>query len=348
MRLRDSHSTAEPRSETGASLPAMHARQTGVQALPFVASAVLYLGTLIGALWAANRMLLAGVWLGWAITGPFVVAAVLVHCAERVAPYRREWNHDQGDSVADWYHVAFSGVIASELYRFVFGLLMLPVAALIVEWRGASVWPADAPVVLRLALAVLVAEFGYYWGHRWGHRIRFLWRAHATHHSPERLYGLNFMRAHPLGLLLLYVGLFVPLLALGCDQDTLTLLSLFTFVHGLFQHCNIALRLGPLDWIFSSPALHRWHHSSVELEAQHNYGANLIVWDVVFGSRFLPADEEVGVLGIENIESFPKMYFDQMKVPFALDRLEAAGSPRKANMAAAPAAVAAQSARMPP
>ncbi|MDG2305447.1 MAG: sterol desaturase family protein [Candidatus Binatia bacterium] len=324
MQPSDVHPRVERWIEASSEESATSERRTGRQVLHFAVSVTFYLGLMGAALWAADLMLRAGVWDGFVIAGPFALAVAAIHVAERFAPYRREWNEEHGDSVTDWYHVLFSGVVASEIYRVGFGVLLLPVAAWIVEWRGSTIWPSDAPVAVRLALAALLAEFGYYWAHRLGHRVRLFWRAHATHHSPERLYGLNFLRDHPFGLLLLYVGLFVPLTVLGCDRHTITLLLLFSVVHGLFQHCNIALRLGPLNWIFSSPPLHRWHHSEVTAEAQHNYGANLIVWDILFRTRFLPERESVRVVGIDGIDDFPKDYLGQMKVPFVLSGLEGA------------------------
>ena len=298
----------------------------GRRLLEFASSATFYLGLMGGLLYLSHRMLEAGVWAGWVIGGPFVFAALVIHAAERVVPYRRRWNRDHGDSVADGYHVVITGGIVSELYRFSFGLLVPPVAALLLEWRGSSIWPTEAPVVVRFAIAAVIAEFGYYWAHRLGHRTR-LWRAHAVHHSPQRLYGLNFLREHPIALLPIYIGLFVPLMAVGCDVHTLTLIVIFTMLHGLFQHCNLDLRLGPLNWIFSSPIVHRWHHSSEREEAQTNYGANLLLWDIVFGTRFLPRNVDVPQIGIEELEGFPATFLGQMKVPFHFERLQRPAAP---------------------
>jgi sterol desaturase/sphingolipid hydroxylase (fatty acid hydroxylase superfamily) len=61
------------------------------------------------------------------------------------------------------------------------------------------------------------------------------------------------------------------------------------FRWGIFQHANVQLRLGPLNWFFSMAELHRWHHSRTVEEANHNYGQTISVWDWVFGTRYLPA-----------------------------------------------------------
>ena len=53
----------------------------------------------------------------------------------------------------------------------------------------------------------------------------------------------------------------------------------------------------------SSPELHRWHHMKDTLLANHNYGSNLIIWDLVFGTWFLPKEKvsplHVGVVDLE-------------------------------------------------
>jgi len=93
---------------------------------------------------------------------------------------------------------------------------------------------------------------------------------------------------------------------------------LFTAVHGMFQHANIALQLGPLNWIFSMAELHRWHHSRTREEAHSNFGANLILWDVIFGTRFLPRDRTLPPdhVGFGQMEQFPAGLWGQLWAPW--------------------------------
>ena len=65
----------------------------------------------------------------------------------------------------------------------------------------------------------------------------------------------------------------------------LLLYTVWVSVHGLFQHCNVRLRLGPLNYIFSMCELHRWHHSLKLEEANSNYGNNILFWDLVFDTN---------------------------------------------------------------
>ncbi len=57
-------------------------------------------------------------------------------------------------------------------------------------------------------------------------------------------------------------------------------------------------------------------------EANHNYGGNLIVWDVVFGTRWLPEGREPPInTGIEGLPGFPASYQGLMSAPFRWRKL---------------------------
>src|SRR6185369_10374642 len=91
---------------------------------------------------------------------------------------------------------------------------------------------------------------------------------------------------------LLYLLGYLPLIALGAPPIVIMLFTLFDAVFGMLQHANLDMRLGPLNYAFSAAEPHRWHHSRTLAEANTNYGSNLIVWDLVFGTFYLPSDRE--------------------------------------------------------
>jgi sterol desaturase/sphingolipid hydroxylase (fatty acid hydroxylase superfamily) len=108
----------------------------------------------------------------------------------------------------------------------------------------------------------------------------------------------------------------LPFLLLGVSETVLAMYFVFYSVNGFFQHCNIKLRLGFLNYLVSGPELHRWHHSKHTAESNHNYGNNLIVWDLVFGSWYLPRDRAVDELGLIN-RNYPMDFKSQMLTPFS-------------------------------
>ena len=64
------------------------------------------------------------------------------------------------------------------------------------------------------------------------------------------------------------------------------------------------------------PERHRWHHSTLLEESNTNFGQNLILWYVVFGTRFLPKDREPRAeIGIGDMPDFPMDYVGQLLSP---------------------------------
>jgi sterol desaturase/sphingolipid hydroxylase (fatty acid hydroxylase superfamily) len=69
--------------------------------------------------------------------------------------------------------------------------------------------------------------------------------------------------------------------------------------------------------------LHRWHHSRLVRESNTNYGQTLILWDIVFGSRFLPSDRKPPVdIGIAKLSAFPMTWFAQLLSPLRWARIK--------------------------
>jgi sterol desaturase/sphingolipid hydroxylase (fatty acid hydroxylase superfamily) len=256
---------------------------------------------------------------GWAPAvsiGPSIlVAYVLIALLERVFPYQESWLHSKSDVGTDiaWF------VTNSGLNRIAEPLILaggIAVGAWLARAIGLGLWPSGQPLLVQFGLALIIAEFFEYWFHRMMHETKWLWRIHATHHSAPRLYWMNAVRFHPVDYILVGIVKLLPLAILGAPASIFALVNVFAAVHGAFQHANLQLRLGPLNWIFSMAELHRWHHSRVMEEANHNYGGNLIFWDIVFGTRWLPADREPPVdIGLSYPRNFPTTFWQQLASP---------------------------------
>lgn len=280
--------------------------------------------TILGGTIALAIALIAPLGAAVAVAVAQTAGLLAIAAAERVWPHRPAWNRSHGDVGTDALHAVFSGLGTTQLMRPVALYLGGLGAAALSGAVGARLWPAAWPLPAQLALALVVAEFPQYWLHRWQHRYEGLWRFHAVHHSAPRLYWLNAARFHPLDLGLLYLVGYLPLVLLGCGEEVILLFALFDGVFGMLQHSNVAVRLGPLNWIFSMAEPHRWHHSRTLVEANTNYGSNLIVWDLVFGTFFLPRDREPPeAIGIAGLPDFPRGYLAQLAAPFRWARLRA-------------------------
>ncbi len=259
-----------------------------------------------------------------------VTSAGIVFLAERVHPAHPQWNRSQGDVATDLIHTLVSQATVPELVRLALLAGFVGVAEDLHQAWGGSLWPQQWPIVLQLCMAMAISGLGEYWAHRLLHETPWLWRLHATHHSPKRLYFLNASRFHPLDVVLLYSLFFVPLLLLGVGPEVMLLQTVWIMIHGMYQHCNVHLRLGPLNWIFSMAELHRWHHSLKLEEANTNYGNNILLWDIVFGTVYWPRHTDASPdIGLADLPDFPQDWWGQMRSPFDWTRLN--GAPTQEN-----------------
>jgi len=266
--------------------------------------------------WAIHQIE-SGVDPATAIGPPTIFGYFLIAGVERFLYWQPSWLHSNGDLKVDIGHLLISGLLTTRLLEIPIRLGSVALAAGLADVTGGSLWPTQWSLWLQLPLALVFGEFFLYWIHRLSHEIDWLWRFHAMHHSAPRLYFLNAVRFHAVDIALSTFSPMIPLLVLGADARLIGLFGLVSAVHGLFQHANIVLVLGPLNWIFSMAELHRWHHSRLLEESNTNFGQNLIVWDTVFGTRFLPADREPpSDIGISGLPSFPMDYLGQVLSPF--------------------------------
>lgn len=151
----------------------------------------------------------------------------------------------------------------------------------------------DLPLLARVGLAFVIGEIGFYWGHRLSHELPWLWRFHALHHSTEHLHFLANTRTHPVDMVITRLFGLVPLYLLGLAGPSVAgsgvpaLLLVAGTLWGFFIHANVRWRLGPLEWLVTTPAFHHWHHSRRD-HINRNYASTLPVLDRLFGSHYLP------------------------------------------------------------
>jgi sterol desaturase/sphingolipid hydroxylase (fatty acid hydroxylase superfamily) len=277
--------------------------------------------TLTAAIGAALFALSRGVGIPVLLPSVLVASIGFVAWLERVLPYRPEWNRARGDVLADALYLPTTSAVAA-LMRPAMATVGVLFGGFVSARFGAGLWPHEWPLALQLPLSWVVVEAFAYWPHRWLHEVPWLWRLHATHHSPERLYWLNATRAHPLEHVFRSCFNMLPLALAGASAELLALQSITDAVVGLFQHANVDIRLGPLNYVFSAAPVHRWHHSRLRGEADHNYGDNFIFWDLVFGTYYRPREREVDRLGIAGLGAFPSRYLPQLAAPFRWRRIE--------------------------
>jgi ornithine lipid hydroxylase len=281
---------------------------------------------LVGGALVATWSLLAA---GWA---PAPAALVIVFlsalpllAAQRLWPAERAWVARPKHFGIDLLHMASTG-LATDLVRALTVGFAVQAAVSVhdqVVDLASTPWPLHWPVLAQLAFGVVVGDFGAYWVHRLCHAVPLFWRLHAMHHSSERMYVFAAARNHPVNAILMHAAHLVPLTLLGAPIEILALASVFTGVNGMVQHCNVDLRFGWLNTLFATADLHRWHHSSDLEESNQNFGNNLIIWDAIFGTRYLPEGRPRAV-GLGEVH-LPENFVWHLVSPFLLNRLLLSG-----------------------
>jgi sterol desaturase/sphingolipid hydroxylase (fatty acid hydroxylase superfamily) len=228
---------------------------------------------------------------------------------ERVMPHERAWLADDGQTWADLGHT-----LTLKGTSFVLTFLVVTTGSAAAGTHAGRYWPLGLPFVVQVALALALAEIGMYAHHRLAHEWRPLWHFHAVHHSVTRLWFVNTGRFH-FGDSLVSVALTQPiLLVAGAPDGVLLWVGFVTMFLGVLTHTNVEMRFGPLNYVFNTPGLHRWHHSKRLEEGNRNYGENLMLWDLLLGTFFDPPRRPPADIGIR--EAMPPAFVSQLAYPF--------------------------------
>lgn len=246
---------------------------------------------------------------------PVLLAAAIITMLELKWPHRSEWRPPASEIQTDLGFMTIVQLAFPPLVGFVFAYaLIMPARAL--QLPVSALWPHGWPLWVQALLMILVVDFLRYWLHRAAHQNDTLWRLHSVHHSVEQMYWLNTARFHLLEKAMQMMLDSLPFLLMAVDPTVLALYYVAYATNGFFQHCNIELRYGVLNYIVGSAETHRWHHSRVPRESNANYGNTVIVWDLLFGTWFLPRERTVGELGLQD-PMYPKSFWALMRAPFS-------------------------------
>lgn len=132
-------------------------------------------------------------------------------------------------------------------------------------------------------LAILTADFCYYWKHRYEHEINLLWCQHSVHHSSAEFNLSTAVRLPWVGSYLNW-GFFIPALLLGFSAKQIILGHQVVLAYQYLIHTELIRKTGFLERLLNTPSHHRVHHGRNEAYLDKNYGGIFIIWDKLFGT----------------------------------------------------------------
>ena len=161
------------------------------------------------------------------------------------------------------------------------GMIAFPVYALAYHYRLMDI---ELNWFTGLLLWVLL-DLAYYWFHRSSHRVRWLWAAHVTHHSSERMNFSTAMRQNATNIFNGGWLFYVPLAVIGFNPVWIGVAYALSLVYQFFIHTTLVDKLHPaIEYVFNTPSHHRVHHGRNPEYIDQNYAGVFMIWDRMFGT----------------------------------------------------------------
>jgi sterol desaturase/sphingolipid hydroxylase (fatty acid hydroxylase superfamily) len=192
-------------------------------------------------------------------------------------------------------------------------MLLLSVAAISIVPPEIRMAIRSQPDWIEFVELLLLSDLGIYVAHRTVHAVPWLWRFHAVHHSSEQLDWMATFRVHPVDQIFTITVVAVPAIVLGFSPVPLIIYAAIYRWHATWLHSNVGIGLGVLNRFVITPHLHHWHHADERQAYDKNFGAQLAIWDRLFGTAY-DADRLPRIYGVGG-EVAPN-YVDQLVAPF--------------------------------
>jgi sterol desaturase/sphingolipid hydroxylase (fatty acid hydroxylase superfamily) len=212
----------------------------------------------------------------------FAALALLVKGAEAVAAARRAL----GELRVNLSLYALDALLVGPALAILVSAIRSGVTRYSLSLIEPRAWSLIGPGGTLVAVA-LAGDFIAYWRHRLEH-TRWLWPAHAIHHSDAEVTWLTLVRFHPINRVTTQCIDIGGLALLGFPEWGLVAYVMLRHYYGQFIHADLPWTYGPLKKLFVSPVMHRWHHARDVTGAGSNFATVFSLFDVAFGTYYVP------------------------------------------------------------
>ena len=176
------------------------------------------------------------------------------------------------------------------------------VSALMLVNAGGGGWihlPSDGwRLLFSVILFLLASDLWGYLLHRAYHKFSVLWAMHSLHHSAEAL-GIITGARHFWIADGINTALFAVLeIIFEVPPEVVTLVAFIYILPEGLSHSNIRLSLGRFALCIQNPQYHRIHHSVEPQHQNKNFCKMLPIFDVIFGTAWVPGKDEFPATGL--------------------------------------------------
>ena len=250
----------------------------------------------------------------WAqTTGPMLPVFLVI---EILLPYEQRWAMTFKSFVSDLKFALSNGATIAALSAVL--------AWFTITTAGDHAGPATGwPVWGQVVAALLIFEAINYTLHRAMHQMGgplgwFLWRSHAAHHLPPRLYLVMHAVFHPVNAVIIQtLAIVLPVWAMGYGPQATAIFLMINGMTGLISHFNVDVRAGWFNHVFITTETHRYHHAAAVADAG-NFGATLSIFDQMFGTFVYRPGVAPAELGVDAAAGLPayERFGAVMALPF--------------------------------
>ena len=236
----------------------------------------------------------------------FIFIEKLIPHRKEQAIFRSEWQGDLNHFFINHLIVGFVLLAANQFVHNAFGWIALTEIKQLIN---------ASPFILQLFIIILAADIFQYTAHRLYHEVPFFWRFHSVHHSAKNMDWLAGSRQHILELIATRCLVLTPIFMLGFSQQIIDLYIIIVVLQAVFNHANVRLNFGWLQYVIVTPQFHHWHHSSDKAAIDKNYAAHFSFIDYLLGTAVRGQKEwpeEYGVVG----DYMPEGMLKQQLYPF--------------------------------
>lgn len=171
---------------------------------------------------------------------------------------------------------------------------------------------------VELILTIVMIDFVAYVLHVIYHKVPILWRFHKVHHSDTEMDVTTSFRFHLGEHIVSILVRIIFYIILSIRLEFILIYETLFIINVMFHHSNISI--GRFDKyyriFFTSPYMHKIHHSNIQKETDSNYTSLFSIWDRLFRTYRTKKDYSkivFGIKGLENEQSIMKMLMTPFK-----------------------------------